>query len=201
LSSFVTKRKFAKFLKTKQMLLSCPNCASKFNLGNIQVQHVRCPVCYSTWQVEEFSFTEPPYAALNIKTQRSIEAPASKANPLNLFKSINYALCIFIIFASALYTVLQWQRYSYCQNQIKIREVRALNAEEKLQLRCQIHNIGDKKTSIYAMKIRISDVNYQNSSSIWINLTLEPYNSTYFSTTIALPQDLPSSFSAAISLK
>ena len=172
------------------MLLSCPNCSSKFNLGNIQVKHVKCPVCYSTWHIEESKVREPH--SLGISRESLVKKVSiSKFNTASLFKNVSNVLCILLIFLTTIYLGLQSQRYFYCQNQIKIKEVSYLIAVEILQLRCQMHNISDKNFNIYLVKIQISGPNYQKCTVIWDNITLPPYNSSYFSTTIDLPKDLP----------
>ncbi len=170
------------------MVLSCPNCNARFNLGNIQVEHVRCPVCYSIWQVSDSKLGQTSKIPLTDNSApRSSSFTAKKKNGLAI-KAFSYVFCLLAIFLTlyASYCIYSHHKHLlYCSNQIKVKELRCNLVEGQLQLRCQIHNVAEKQVIVHKVDFLILEEDKKMiTKSILAELILPPYSATHFSATI-----------------
>jgi hypothetical protein len=185
------------------MALSCPNCNARFNLGNIQVEHVRCPVCYSIWQINEPKFNKTDSLDL-IKTTFIESGPIVVKKSIILAKVLSYVIrlfCILLTLYSAYLLYLHHRHYVYCTDQIKIKELRHTLTDSHLQLRCQIHNIAEKTITTYKAEVCILEDGNKETHSMWVQLTLLPYSANYFTANIALIKNFTNSPNLTIKLR
>jgi hypothetical protein len=177
------------------MLLSCPGCGAKFNLGNVQAEHVKCPICYNIWQI---NVSRAPFTKDILPKSEKVSL---QNKILNYSKYVHMACC-FIVMAIAFYQCTQQLiRHFYLTNQVQIRDLRWSILDGNTQVHCQVDNTGDKTIRIYRADLIRSVLKKEEKNFVWAYLVLPPYASLNFDTSIPGIKDSIHNFDLTVQFK